>query len=281
MKKRMLLLLIALCMMLSACGLPLSAQRAAEETAAAQTEATAAPAVQESEAEYLPDFTVETIGGGQFTLSEALQEHELVLINLFATWCPPCRMEFPYLQEAWEQEQERVAVIALSIEPTDTLDALRDYADETGLRFPVGREEGTDLSRFVNVGIPTTILVDKSGKVAAVEVGAKDSTQEFLDLFDSLTGAGYDPALCTYTVTAYGITDTAALAGTVINFCTDTTCTPVVMGEDGVAIFTAPPAKYHVQIVSVPEGYQAADYTDWYTGPYGQTFLVPFAEAEG
>ena len=138
----------------------------------------------ESEMDILPDFTVKTIDGSDFTLSEALKDHDLVVINLFATWCSYCEIEFPYLQEAWSQCADKVAVIALSIEPDDSEEDLLDYAEENSLTLPIGREEGTDLSRFANEGVPVTILVDKTGRVAAVELGAKVSTQEFLDLFD-------------------------------------------------------------------------------------------------
>ena len=44
-----------------------------------------------------PDFSVTDCDGNTFTLSEALKGHEAVLINLWATWCPPCRLEFPFL----------------------------------------------------------------------------------------------------------------------------------------------------------------------------------------
>ena len=138
----------------------------------------------ESEMDILPDFTVKTIDGSDFTLSEALKDHDLVVINLFATWCSYCEIEFPYLQEAWSQCADKVAVIALSIEPDDSEEDLLDYAEENSLTLPIGREEGTDLSRFANEGVPVTILVDKTGRVAAVELGAKVSTQEFLDLFN-------------------------------------------------------------------------------------------------
>lgn len=221
----------------------------------------------------LPDFAVTTISGDTYHLYDEVKTHELVLINLFATWCGPCKMEFPYLEEAWEQEQDRVSVIALSIEPTDTLDVLRDFANEYGLQFPVAREDGTDLGRFVTEGIPTTLVVDRTGRVAAVEVGAKSSTQDFLDLFDNYSGADYDPNLCIYTVYVYG--STGLVGGAVVNFCTDTTCTPVVSTDDGPVYFTGAPAVYHVQVVQVPEGWELAGDADFYTEAYGQTFYIP------
>ena len=69
--------------------------------------------------ETLPDFTVETIDGGTFTLSEALKEKDLVMINLWATWCGPCEREFPYMEEAYELYSDKVEIIALSVEPDD------------------------------------------------------------------------------------------------------------------------------------------------------------------
>ena len=236
--------------------------------------ATTAPTAAE-EIERLPDFTVRTVDGGTFTLSEALKDHELVLINLFATWCGPCAMEFPYLQEAWSQNEDRVAVIALSVESEDTEEVLRAYAEERELTFPIGREEGTDLRRFVTEGIPTTVLVDRTGKVAAVEIGAKTSTGEFLKLFDGFSGEDYDPSVCTYTVILYDRYTYDEIPGAVVNFCTDTVCTPITTDENGAAVFTGAPARYHVQIVGLPEGCSAGEAADFTTEPYGQTFWIP------
>ena len=75
--KRISLWLVLVLLVVCLCGNGATAQ--AEEESAT-------PA---SEAEYLEDFTVETVGGGTFTLSEELADHKLVLINLFATWCEP------------------------------------------------------------------------------------------------------------------------------------------------------------------------------------------------
>ena len=55
------------------------------------------------------DFSVKTIDGKTFTLSKSLETHDLVLINFWATWCGPCCMEFPCLEEAWEQYADRAS----------------------------------------------------------------------------------------------------------------------------------------------------------------------------
>ena len=133
-----------------------------------------------------PDFSVKTIDGETFTLSESLKTHDLVVINFWATWCGPCCMEFPYLQEAWEKYADRVDVIAMSIERSDTEKVLKSFAKKNGLTFPIGRDENKLLDKMRGNAIPTTLIVDRDGKVVSVEVGAKMSVEEFTDLFDSL-----------------------------------------------------------------------------------------------
>lgn len=223
----------------------------------------------------MEDFSVVTIDGETFTFSEALENHELVLINLFATWCGPCRMEFPYLQEALSQRSDQVAMIALSIEPTDTDEVLREFSAELGIELPMANAEGTDLADFVTLGIPTTVLVDRTGKVAAVEIGAKTETEEFLELFDRFLGPDYDPNRCEYSVDAFDL-DYNPLPDVTIYFCTDTTCTPIVTDEEGFASFVAQPGRYHVQVIGIPEGYELVDEGDFYTEPYGQNIWLSF-----
>jgi hypothetical protein len=92
-------------------------------------------------------------------------------------------MEFPFLQEAWSKNKDRVAVIALSVEPTDTEAKLRSYAVAVGLTFPIANAGSTGLDSFAVSGVPTTVLVDRDGNILSVEIGAKVSVQEFQDLF--------------------------------------------------------------------------------------------------
>jgi len=154
--------------------------------------ASAESAVYSHLGETLPDFSVATIDGGTFTLSEALAEKDMVLINLWATWCGPCRMEFPYMQQAYELYEDRVAVIALSVEPTDTDEVLAAFAEENGLTFQIGSDAGVGLgATFATVGIPTTLAVDRFGVITFIEIGSQPSTDSFTRLFDAFVGDGY------------------------------------------------------------------------------------------
>lgn len=137
----------------------------------------------------LPDFTVDTISGTPFTLSESLKSHDLVMINFWATWCGPCRNEFPFLETAWEQYIDRVDVIALSVEETDTFSVLKSFAGDCGLHFPIGRDDAAMFFGMEGYAIPTTLIVDRDMRVVAVEIGSKSSAEEFTNLFDSLLPA--------------------------------------------------------------------------------------------
>ena len=140
----------------------------------------------------LEDFSVQTIDGSAFTLSEAMADRDMVLINLWATWCPPCEAEFPYLEEAYEQYSDRVAVIALSVDANDTEEKIREYAESHGLTFPMGSESGLGLADYFGVtSIPTSVVVDRFGNVALVESGAQTSTVAFTALFDCFLDEGY------------------------------------------------------------------------------------------
>ena len=141
---------------------------------------------QDFEGKTLDDFQVATIDGGRFTLSESLTAHDLVLVNFWATWCPPCKYEFPFMEEAWKKYSDRVDVIALSVEAGDTVEALQQYAEEMGLTFGIGRDEGSIFWQIEGSAIPTTLIIGPDRKILKVEVGAMESAEAFAELFDSL-----------------------------------------------------------------------------------------------
>ena len=139
----------------------------------------------------LADFTFTTYDGQEYTLSETLQEKEMVLINIWATWCGPCRQEFPFMEEAYEQYKDKVEIFALSCEAEDTDDVLADFVAEMGLTFPVGRDTPGMADLFHVEGIPTSIVIDRFGTICFVEAGSQTSVGNFQRLFDTFLGEEY------------------------------------------------------------------------------------------
>ena len=110
------------------------------------------------------DFTATDTEGNTFTLSEALKDHEAVLLNIWATWCGPCQGEFPDLEKAYQKYKDKVAFIALSYDDNDTIEKIAAFRDEYQLTFPMGRDEGSALYNYVaQYGVPTTVVIDRFG----------------------------------------------------------------------------------------------------------------------
>ncbi len=138
-----------------------------------------------------PDFSVQDTQGNTFTLSEALKDHEAALINIWATWCPPCEMEFPYLNEAYEKYGSRVAFIALSCEKSDTLTNIESYRSAHGLTLPMGRDE-SGLSEYIRSEyIPVTVIVDRFGNAAFLHISSFMNAGEVSRVIEAFLGDGY------------------------------------------------------------------------------------------
>lgn len=143
----------------------------------------------------IADFTVTTYDGKTITLSEVLAEKKLVLINIWATWCGPCRMEFPFMEEAYQEYRDSVEILAISGDPSDTDNMIGEVAAELGLSFPMGRDSAGLAERFAVAAFPTTIVVDRFGTICLVEAGAQTSADVFRSLFEGFTGEGYTESI--------------------------------------------------------------------------------------
>lgn len=143
----------------------------------------------------IEDFAFTTYDGESIALYDVLKEKDAVLINIWATWCSPCRNEFPYLQEAYAEYQDKVEVIALSCEPTDTPSVLADFAKEYGLTFKIGQDPVDFLSALGMTSIPTTLVIDRFGTICFIEAGAQPNTDSFKRLFDVFLGEDYSESI--------------------------------------------------------------------------------------
>ena len=138
------------------------------------------------------DFTVTDTQGNTFTLSEALKTHDAVLINFFATWCPPCKLEFPFLNEASEKYGDRVAFLSLSPYEGDTMEAIEAFRAEYGVSFPMGSDEDARLKTYTYVSAyPTTVVIDRFGNLAFHHTNLFHSTAEVARVLEYFLGDGY------------------------------------------------------------------------------------------
>ncbi|MBQ7655453.1 MAG: redoxin domain-containing protein [Clostridia bacterium] len=181
------------------------------------------------------DFSVTTIDGDTFTLSKALQEYEAVYLNIFATWCPPCAMEFPFMQTAYEEYGDRVAMIAISIEETDDAATLEQYRKEHSLTLPMAPAGTEWLARYTQASsIPVSLLVDRFGNLALWHVGAITDAASFRSMFDAFLGEIY-----TKTKTYTSIPQPALS----MDFPADEALSAALNAEGSAIAFTSDPAR--------------------------------------
>lgn len=218
----------------------------------------------------MPDFSVTLVDGSTFILSEVLKEKQLVLINLWYSKCTPCRLEFPFMQAAWEKYRDQVSVVALSVDPSDTPDVIRDYMKDVRLALPMGQDTPSLSYQFNPIGFPTSILVDRFGKIVYIGAGSILDEGVFTSLFDQFLGDDYTETKVKDTVAEfpknrYSVLfldkDYHGVADCSVSFCTDTTCYPVTSNAQGAAVFDGEQQEYHIQIVDYPE-----EYTQLYIG---------------
>ena len=155
-------------------------------TAAAEEEAT------DFLGQPFPDFTVTDSDGNTFTLSEALKDHEAVLINFWATYCGPCLKEFPFLEKVREKYKDRVAFIALNPNDSDTMDVIQEYRMAYDVTLPMARDEGAELYYYTQAnGIPATVVVDRFGNAVFFHNSAFTDADDVERVLETFLGDSY------------------------------------------------------------------------------------------
>ena len=115
------------------------------------------------------DFTLETLDGQ--TVSLADYQGKVVLLNFWATWCPPCELEMPDLQKAYEKyEEQGLVVLAVNAgEPAPTVQA---FVTKLGLTFPILMDaRGQVGAQYRASGLPMSLVVDREGIIRARHLG--------------------------------------------------------------------------------------------------------------
>lgn len=116
-----------------------------------------------------PDFTLSDLAGNPVRLSDL--RGQVVLVNVWATWCPPCRAEMPILQAAYEQYRER-GFIVLAINLREDARTVTQYMEQGGLAFPALLDSDGSVSDAYQARVlPSSFFIDKGGVVRAVYRG--------------------------------------------------------------------------------------------------------------
>jgi cytochrome c biogenesis protein CcmG, thiol:disulfide interchange protein DsbE len=113
-----------------------------------------------------PAFAAPTLSGDSLVLADL--RGQPVLLNLWATWCIPCRKEVPELQALHEKHAARgLIVVGVSVDDGSADDAVRDFVKEFGLTYTILRDPTQSVyAAFFVPGVPATFLIDRTGKVA-------------------------------------------------------------------------------------------------------------------
>ena len=137
------------------------------------------------------DFAVTACDGTEYKLSELMAEKKAVVLNFWYLECAPCKAEFPYLQEAYENYSDDVAVLALT--PINKDDAaIAAYREEMGITFPMAQCSNSWESAMQLIGYPTTVVIDRYGMISFMHMGSVTDTDFFEDLFAFFSAEDYE-----------------------------------------------------------------------------------------
>ncbi len=127
-----------------------------------------------------PELNLKDLSGKPVSLND--YRGSVVLVNLWATWCPPCREEMPTLQAFYEKYKDDGFVL-IAIDQEETLEVVQPFVDEFGLTFPVWLDEEYEAERlFKTMNLPSSYVIDRDGTVRLTWIGgiSKRNLEKFV-----------------------------------------------------------------------------------------------------
>ncbi len=131
-----------------------------------------------------PEFKLMSIDNKTISLSD--YKGKIVILDFWATWCPPCRKGIPDLIELQKRYQGRLNVIGISVDQPDTKPEVEPFAKKMGINYPVVYSDGNVDMLYGGIeAIPTSFIIDQNGNVVKKTVGL-ESIDSYINIIESL-----------------------------------------------------------------------------------------------
>ncbi|WP_299090718.1 TlpA disulfide reductase family protein [uncultured Metabacillus sp.] len=131
-----------------------------------------------------PDFELTTLDGEKVSLSSL--QGKKVILNFWATWCPPCRSEMPDMEKIHNEFNEDVVIAAVNLTSSEkNVETVESFVKELNLSFPVLLDKKGEINKqFEVLSYPTSYIIDEKGVITSKFVGAMtyDQMKDLLDL---------------------------------------------------------------------------------------------------
>ncbi|RFU70407.1 TlpA family protein disulfide reductase [Peribacillus saganii] len=126
-----------------------------------------------------PDIQLSDLDGNTVKLSDL--KGKKVMLNFWATWCPPCKEEMPAMQDFYNEMDDNEAILSVNIDPENDV---KDFAGKMGITFPIVLDHGGKVyDSYQVISIPTTYFIDSDGIIREKFIGAmtKDEMESKMD----------------------------------------------------------------------------------------------------
>lgn len=128
----------------------------------------------------MPAYSAQRLEGGSYEL--AAERGKVILLNIWATWCGPCRYEIPELVKLQNTYgKEGFEVVGVSVDGPETADEIAPFVQAAGINYPIVLDpDGAIADMFETNVLPTSALIDRDGKVVWTHMGVVESDDDEL-----------------------------------------------------------------------------------------------------